>query len=814
MRKFLVTGALFLYTGLLVAQCPDNINFANSDLTNWGAYTGNLAYRPNSIQQTYPANVPGPSGTTGTAVINEYGISIKGISVNTVNGTDPFGLFETIPTINGYNYNYSVLLGSTTVTSGGGPVRGGYVRGISYTINVPAGSPSIPYTITYAYAMVLENGSHATSNQPIFYATVTSPDSVISCASATYNLPTIFGGIEDSNNGPDSIFILDENIAAAQGFTLSSLASPNVNGFRNESPFRVWTKGWREVTFNLAPYRGKQVTVTFEANNCVPGGHFAYSYIALRNDCAGLEISGPNLACINSTVTYSIPSLANAVYNWTVPAGWQILSSSGNIITVKPGTNGGVISVNGNNGCTNLNASLTVQSSLPTIAGTVTPNFEVCTGNNSSTLTLTGNRGKVIKWVSSADGISWGDIGNANSNTFTAINLNKTTHYRAIVQNGGGCTIDTSGAASVTVFEKSVGGNINPSIINICLSQNKDANLTITGKRGSINNWQWSDDNLVWNNFNPVFTDSVFSIKDQTAPVRYYRAMVQLGVCPAVTSSISKITLVNAEFPKAIISPADTTICFGGTAGLTANILLGGSYQWLNTAYLSAPANSSVPSNPFTVKAVASPPPGTIYYPISILNSGCPNALVDTFTVNVLPKIVLSTPADTFIVAGQPLQLTAQIDDPSQYSFQWSPSTGLSNTTIYNPAANLGSNIETISYTVKATDNNYGCTQSSTVKVKVFKTGPDIFVPSAFTPNNDRLNDILKPIAAGISKMEYFKVFNRYGQLIYSTTATGKGWDGTLNGVVQPLGVYIWAVNAITYTGNRITKKGTVSLIR
>ncbi|MGE5107534.1 MAG: gliding motility-associated C-terminal domain-containing protein [Sphingobacteriales bacterium] len=812
MKNILLIIIGLFTTDLLFAQCPANINFASGDLSSWSAYTNNFA--SNSSNLIYPANTPAPAGTTGAITINEFNTFNIGIQANTVNGIDQFGFFQTIPTINGYNYNYSVLLGSTTITTRNSNLRGGYLRGLSYIINVPPGSATVPYTVTYAYAMVLENGSHTTSSQPIFTATVTSPAGKIECASAKYNLPTKFVGIQTNANGQrDSIFVIDDDFARQEGFSLSPIPSPNDNGNQNESTQRVYTKGWTEVTFNLAPFRGQQVTLTFEADNCVPGGHFAYAYIALRNDCGGLEISGPDPACTNAPAEYSIPSLANANYTWTIPAGWQIVSSNNNIITVKPGNAGGAISVIADNGCTNLQSVLNVAVSPPTVAGAVTPDLSVCSGTNSSIVNLTGNVGQVVKWLSSTDGINFNDIGNANATTYTAVNLNKTTYYKAVVQNGSVCTIDTSTAATVTVFDKSVGGAINPSDFNVCLNQDKGADLFITGKTGSVVNWQWSDDNSVWNNFAPVYADSVYSIVNQIAPVRYYRAVVQNGVCPADFSAPSKVTLINVQFPKALISPVDTTICYGDTARLTTTIQTGTTYQWLNTNDLFDPNNNKVPSNPYSFTAFASPLLST-EYPISISNNGCPNPLLDTFTVNVRPPISLSTGNDTFIVVGQPLQLIAQVIDPSQYSFIWSPSTGLSNTIIYNPIANLGSTIDSITYKVIVTDNIAGCTEKSSIKVKVFKTGPQLFVPNAFTPNNDQLNDVLKPIAVGISKLVYFKVYNRWGQQLYSTVSAGKGWDGTLNGREQPSGVYVWVAEAVTYTGVTITQKGTATLIR
>src|ERR1700730_6467890 len=104
--------------------CPVNINFASGDLTHWYAYTGNNrdGNGPSAIMQKYDSGSTAPQGTRGAFYINEYGLpSVEGIQVITSRTTDAFGGFPTIPTINGYSYNYSVLLGSTSITRGTGP---------------------------------------------------------------------------------------------------------------------------------------------------------------------------------------------------------------------------------------------------------------------------------------------------------------------------------------------------------------------------------------------------------------------------------------------------------------------------------------------------------------------------------------------------------------------------------------------------------------------------------------------------------------------------------------------------------------------
>jgi gliding motility-associated-like protein len=100
------------------------------------------------------------------------------------------------------------------------------------------------------------------------------------------------------------------------------------------------------------------------------------------------------------------------------------------------------------------------------------------------------------------------------------------------------------------------------------------------------------------------------------------------------------------------------------------------------------------------------------------------------------------------------------------------------------------------------------------IKVVVFKTQPDIFIPSAFTPNSDGLNDVLRPIVAGMKQLNYFRVFNRWGQMLFTTSAIGQGWDGRLSGKLQASGTYVYMISATDYTGKVVTKKGTIVLIR
>jgi len=189
---------------------------------------------------------------------------------------------------------------------------------------------------------------------------------------------------------------------------------------------------------------------------------------------------------------------------------------------------------------------------------------------------------------------------------------------------------------------------------------------------------------------------------------------------------------------------------------------------------------------------------------------GCRDTAIQTVTA---PEDVRAFAGrDTNIVAGQPLQLQAS----GGTRYLWSPATGLSAADIADPVASFPASGSEKSYTYKVTVfNDVGCMDSAFVRVNVFQSMPDIFVPSAFTPNGDGLNDFFQPVAAGIRQIDAFRVYNRWGQLVYSAGAThSRGWDGSVNGSPQPTGTFVWLLKAVDYTGRPIMKKGTVILIR
>ena len=141
--------------------------------------------------------------------------------------------------------------------------------------------------------------------------------------------------------------------------------------------------------------------------------------------------------------------------------------------------------------------------------------------------------------------------------------------------------------------------------------------------------------------------------------------------------------------------------------------------------------------------------------------------------------------------------------------YQWSPSTGLDRTDVEKPVALYHSDQLYQLFTV----TEQGCRKQSQILVKRYN-GPDIYVPTAFTPNRDGLNDKFKILPVGIRSFDYLAVYDRWGKLIFHTTDYHQGWDGTLKGQLLPTGTFVFVAQAVDYRGKRLFRKGTFTLLR
>jgi len=277
-----------------------------------------------------------------------------------------------------------------------------------------------------------------------------------------------------------------------------------------------------------------------------------------------------------------------------------------------------------------------------------------------------------------------------------------------------------------------------------------------------------------------------------------YTVIANLGKCQAQASEEVRVV----PYPQAYAGP-DTTICYGSTITINGS-MVGAYFTW-------SPDSSLTSASMLTPSAT---PLVTTDYILTVTDTlGCPKPVSDSALVTVIPEVIVNPGNDTAAVVNEPLQLHATSTDSALVSFSWIPGTWLNDGAISDPVATITSAIDSITYLVTAVTPQ-GCSGSAKLKVTVYSTLPDIFMPGAFTPNGDGRNDVYRPILAGISSLDYFRIFNRWGQEVYATTRNGAGWDGTLSGKPQTTGTFVYMVQGKDYMGKVHYKKGTFILVR
>jgi len=233
------------------------------------------------------------------------------------------------------------------------------------------------------------------------------------------------------------------------------------------------------------------------------------------------------------------------------------------------------------------------------------------------------------------------------------------------------------------------------------------------------------------------------------------------------------------------------TICEGdhvqlGSSGGTA-------YQWIPAAGLS----SAVIPDPMAS------PADTIQYKLIVSNSfACSDtALV---TINVVEKPRANAGPDKTIIAGSSVQLVGHVSG-QDISYTWSPVLNMINAQSLQPIVTPPADIDYVLTVV----SNAGCGNATDIThVFVYK---DVFVPTAFTPNGDGLNDNWAiPALNAFTYFEIF-VFNRWGEIVFQTKNINKSWDGKYKGIPQPAGAYVYVVN-LEEQGRLL--KGMVMVIR
>lgn len=244
---------------------------------------------------------------------------------------------------------------------------------------------------------------------------------------------------------------------------------------------------------------------------------------------------------------------------------------------------------------------------------------------------------------------------------------------------------------------------------------------------------------------------------------------------------------------------SDTAICAGNSVPLTTTTN-GTKWAWTPSEGLS---------NSNDLSPVATPT-STTEYTITASKPDC--EVAKKVRITVVPPFDVVVSPDLETNSEVPIQLSGyspQMDEHSGVKYQWLPAIGLNNPNITNPIATL-----TVSqtYTFRVTSPE-GCSAEKKVSVKVVPTSW-IYLPNAFSPNNDGHNDVLYLISKGLQSFSFLKIYNRWGELVFFTDQADKGWDGFYKNKEAIAGTYTYLFKAVSDKGKTIEKNGSLTLFR
>lgn len=542
------------------------------------------------------------------------------------------------------------------------------------------------------------------------------------------------------------------------------------------------------------------------------------------------------IICLNDSVILSATGANNYRWSQGIINGQKFNPTTTGIYTVV-GTDV--------NGCSNTISTTVQVNPLPVVTIGLIPTSGIICLKDSSTLTATG-----------ADNYTW-DNGVVNGQSFNPIS---TKTYTVIGTDANGCTATVSKNIQVLPLPN-VWVSMVPDESTVCAN----TNVVLSGN-GAVS-YTWDNNVVNGQTFNPTTTNNytvvgtgtngckntvVRTIEIIPQPIikaiasdtsiceggsiklsatggigytwsdnvndgvsfiptkaqKYYVSGFDINGCQNLDSiyiNVNKIPVVNIR---------NSIVCDGAPSPLVANVNSGlasdYNYSWFAPNYVKLPDienNITVfKSGLYSVIAVnkisncASVPTETLvtFNPIPVagaITTAVNTVLVDNeFTLNANPSVV-----------KQPVSYTWSLSDPTKAIII------SGNKDVLLKAIGKGK----LDITYHLTDGNNCISKESEVLQMTINQTALFIVPSAFSPNNDGLNDYLNIIAkSSLKGLNYFKIFNRYGVLVYDTKEIKYGWDGRLNGVMQEADVYYWIAEYTTIDGETIKTSGQSVLIK
>jgi gliding motility-associated-like protein len=394
-------------------------------------------------------------------------------------------------------------------------------------------------------------------------------------------------------------------------------------------------------------------------------------------------------------------------------------------------------------------------------------------------------------WSNSADDDRWFD----QSFTDTP---NETTTYTLVFTSGEGC--DTLTAEVTVVVEPIAVTNIASDTI-ICLGQS--VQLNVDSDNTSAYLWTSDDPNFTdTSNPEPVVTPA------QTST---YTLLADNGICPPIQASVTVEVIGNVSLS---INGPSGFICSGDEVALVAEVTggsSGDSFTWVDSN-----------GNTFNGDSILVSPGSTTLYDLTYVSGSNCQTIVDSFLIEVETGVLINElvfePDTAIYFLGESVDITALYSTALAEGliFSWFENDSLITSGVDLDQITIESLPEGEPVYSLIIETPTGCTAEISESIIVQR--PIIDVPNVFTPNGDQDNEFFDIVHQGARELliiDEFKVYNRWGQLIYDNDTPATGWDGNFNDRPQPTEAYFYMIRVLFKNGEEAAKfQGNVTLVR
>ena len=680
-------------------------------------------------------------------------------------------------------------------------------------VTLSIANPQAGYTYNY----------YTTATGGASLATGTSYTTPVLTANATYYVDASnSGGCVSDTRTAVSINIGTPPAAPTAGTTGMAICSGNTTTVTATSADPTATISWfADAAGGTALSTGNSfttpvltATTTYyaEADNsggCPSATRTAVTVTVSPMPDAAIAGTGGTSICINTATTITATSTdATATITWYDALTGGNLLATGNSYTtpVLTANTTYYAQVTNTTGCTAATRTLVAVTinATPADPTLTSANVSVCSGSNATLTVSSPQAGVTYNWYDAATG------GNLlfTGATFVTGPITTPTTYYVSAANGSGCTSVDRVQAQITIQAAPTAPAVTtPGVLQACVGTSVTISVA-NPQAGYTYNWYTADAGG-----SSIYTGVSFVTPALTAGTTYYVDATNSTGCTSATRTAVSIS-VNSSPDAPTVSNTGTTICPNNPTTLTATSSDPGAViTWYDAA---TGGNVLTTGGSFTTPALST---NTTYY-VGATNttSGCSSASRTPVTVIVLQAL----PAPVVAVSAT---------TTSSVTFDWNTVTGATGyqvsldngATFIDPGSgsetymvsglNPGQSVTLIVRALGGSGCEMSANSSAVTGTAQNPFGDGIFVPNAFTPNGDGKNDIEYVYGTSIKSLNFY-VYNQWGEMIFQTNSKSAGWDGTYKGTNQPVGVYVYYVEAIMNDGTHLMKKGTITLLR